>query len=254
MIPLPQTVFVFWRSPRANDLHPVGRLVVNSGSPRFEFDYVKDVAGARAQGFALFLDFPELERTYASDQLFPLFANRLMSASRPDYRSWIERHGLSADTADEVSLLLRTDGHRATDRVELLAAPARQDGRPMFTSWFFVRGVPPDQEPVVAALVPNDKLEISTAHQEALRTGLKTTDGTVVGYVPNSTVFQLQDAVADAVRPSVIVERVNLPPVPLHHRLLCRLEVSPSSASKFFRAERFEPVSRVSVSPAPSKR
>jgi hypothetical protein len=224
MIPLPQTILVLWRAPGAGDLLPVGRLVVRESTPRFEFTYEPGVATARDRGFALFLEFPDVAHDYTSDELFPLFANRLMGASRPDYPAWVERHGLEPGTLDELSLLVRADGRRATDRVELIGLPTRADGRPTLTSWFFARGLTAAQENEIGTLVKGESLEISDAHREELRTGLKTRRGQLVGYVPNSAIFQVQDVVRDAVLPTVFVERVNPPPTPIHHRLLCRLE------------------------------
>jgi len=240
MIPLPQKILVLWHSPRTNDLLPIGLLSIAQGSPRFRFWYVKRVAAAREQGFALFLEFPDLHRDYASDQLFPLFANRLMSRSRPDYAAWVERHGLTAGTADEESLLVRADGHRATDRVELLALPTRGDGRSVLTTWFFVRGVPKDREELVTQLVPNQQLFL--ADREELRTGLRTASGVLLGYMPNSDAFRLQDAVRDAVLPVVYVERINPPPAPIHHRVLCRLEIPFETAPGFLGSDLLEPI------------
>lgn len=168
-----------------------------------------------------------------------------MPASRPDYAEWVARHGLRSGTADDLSLLVRTDGHRATDRVELLARPARQDGRPVWTSWFFVRGVSPEREAIIARLAPNERLRISLRDAEDLRTGLRTEDQALVGYVPNFVVFKLQDVVRDSCLPDVFVERVNGPPVPHYHRLLCRMEVLPENEGSLFGDERFKPVGNV---------
>lgn len=59
---------------------PIGRLEFDRGTYRFAY-----TKGARtAAGFTPFSGMEDLEQIYESNDLFPVFANRLLPKSRPE--------------------------------------------------------------------------------------------------------------------------------------------------------------------------
>ncbi len=114
-------LYVTWRQPNGQ-IVPVGRLTQLPGSHRrvsYEFAYLK--VAERSEGFELLPGFPE---RYESARLFPLFANRQMPQERPDYDAFVRSLHLDA-AADPFMVLERSEGMRATDRIEVFAAPTR---------------------------------------------------------------------------------------------------------------------------------
>ncbi|MBK7021051.1 MAG: hypothetical protein IPH38_16040 [Candidatus Microthrix sp.] len=108
----------------------------SSGNTVFRFVYLK---GAERDA-----DFPglpglmDLHSAYESTALFPVFANRLMPRDRADYGSFMEQLDLSVE-ADPFEVLGRSEGVRATDRVEVFpGAEVNSEGR--LCTLFFGRG------------------------------------------------------------------------------------------------------------------
>lgn len=90
----------------------------------------------------------EPARAFAAEQFvvnrsqllsFPVFANRLMPRDRADYGSYVEQLDLSVE-ADPFEVLGRSEGVRATDRIEVFpGAEVTPDGR--LCTLFFARGI-----------------------------------------------------------------------------------------------------------------
>lgn len=89
---------------------------------RYSFAYLK--LAERLAHFEPLPGLPDVHRRYDSDQLFPVFANRVMPRRRPDYDLFTARLDLTGD-ADPFEVLARSGGRRATDRIEVFAAPQR---------------------------------------------------------------------------------------------------------------------------------
>ena len=103
-----RALFVAWQNPDTRRFTPVARLAQVTGDECqdcFEFAYIHAARQATEQGFLPFLAFPELETLYRAHELFPMFANRILSTSRPDYPEYLERLGLPPATASPVLIL-----------------------------------------------------------------------------------------------------------------------------------------------------
>ncbi len=61
-------------------------------------------------GFQPLLSFPELSTVYITSELPPLFTNRLMPKSRPDFPGYITELGLTAEQAEPFAVLARSEG------------------------------------------------------------------------------------------------------------------------------------------------
>ena len=82
-----------------------------------------------------------LEAVYESEELFPLFANRLLSDSRPEYVAYLRWSGFEPGaTPDPIVVLGVTEGIRQTDAVEVFPCPV-PDGDGCYFNKFFLHGV-----------------------------------------------------------------------------------------------------------------
>lgn len=242
----PRVLFVAWQSPENRVIYPVGRLTDRGDSPRYEFVYVQGVDEAMEHAFAPLIEFPDVKQVYMSDDLFPLFRNRMMSVSRPDYREYIERLGLGPD-ADPITVLARSEGRRETDLLELFSPPERDSGSGAYLHHFLVRGVRhiPHADKAVECLKTDDRLYWMLDRQnpfDARAVALRTEDYCLVGFMPHYLVEDLEELGERDARLSIFVEKVNRSPAPFHHRLLCRLEVVSGNGFQPFATSRYRPV------------
>ncbi len=222
-----RSLFVSWRDPEVGSIHPIGRLVRRKGpqGEHYSFAYLK--LAERLHGFEPLPGLADLHERYDRDRLFPVFANRVMPRSRPDYDLLASRVDLSGD-ADPFEVLARTGGRRATDRIEVFAGPERTpDGESCVL--FFARGIRhvPGAVTAVATLRPGDLLTlVDDAQNEHNRRAvlLRISDGRQVGWIPDYLVDHVHELrELNGADPIVAVEHVNDDSVATHMRLLCRL-------------------------------
>jgi hypothetical protein len=245
-----QSLFVTWRSGGESSGHwgPVGRL--DSDEHGYRFVYLR---GARTlPGFVPFAGMMDLEQVYQSDELFPLFANRLLAPSRPEYQAYLSWSGFERGQApDPIAILGVTAGRRATDQVEVFPCPTK-GGDGCYQCDFFVHGVrwsAPEALELIATLKPGDVLALShepdnprDSNAVAVLT-TATLDGQRIGYVPRylcADVLSLQ-SLAGVLSVSVTVRRVNND-APLQNRLLCRLSSPWPDAFDPCRGEEYTPI------------
>jgi hypothetical protein len=226
---------------------PVGRLEFDHGVYRFVY-----TKGARtAKGFARFSGMDDLEATYESDELFPIFANRLLSKSRPEYEAFLRWSGFDpADPPDPIAILGVTEGIRQTDQVEVFPCPMR-DENGCYLNKFFLHGLRymPDAAkarvfelkegealfPMPDFCNPTDSNAVALRPAEGERF--------IIGYVPRylaGDVWRLlSECGLDSLRLSV--HRVNRD-APLQQRLLCRMTACWPDAFRPCSDESFEPI------------
>ena len=218
-------LYATWRNPDGL-IRPVGALT-RRGTGRgasYRFAYLK--AAEQFDGFNCLPGLPDLHRPYESEWLFPVFRNRLMPRSRPDYGDFVSELGLEPDT-DPFEVLIRSEGWRATDRIEVFAYPERTPEGDLNTR-FFARGVRHVEGAAsdVGDLQVGDQLELvdepdNPVNRRAVLVHTRT--GRSVGYVPDclvETIHELRDLDAPV---EVTAEHVNPDTSPPHMRLLCRL-------------------------------
>ncbi len=215
---------VVWQNPETRIFTRVGRLEVRTDG--YEFRY--DESAADVEGFEPFLAFPDLSEPYRSEELFPFFGNRVLSARRPDYPIYLERLGLAE--ADPVEILARSGGGRATDTVHLVPEPVLTSAGYVELRFLAsgVRHADPDGTHLrsVSAgdvLVVRDDVE-NPVNPLALL--LDTTTGASVGWVPDYLLETVRGLRA-SYDLQVIAEVVNPPETPSHLRLLCQLRAYP---------------------------
>jgi hypothetical protein len=249
MSPRSPVLFVTWRSPKTRSIIPVGRLIYRDDDKLYEFAYIKLAEEAGRQGFMPFLDFPYLGQFYLSQQLFPLFANRVLPANRPEFREYTKALGLSMETADPMQILARTGGRRETDQIEMfpLPLPDPQTGG-LLTHWL-LRGIKympqPDVENRIARLKVNEPLMLLFDVQNEYDTNaiaVRTEDAVLIGYLPAYLTEEVRKLLSECPQCRAFVDRVNPPPAGVHHRLLCRVEGCWPAGYVPFSTEDYNPI------------
>lgn len=219
---------VIWQDAESRQFHEVGTLHIQAGDERsrFQFEY----ADLLPPSFHPFLAFPDPSRVYESDDLFPFFSNRIMSAEREDYDDHLRALGLSEGDATPFEMLSRTSGRRTTDTVQVVPA-LRQDSDGVIRQRFLVSGIryQPDPEATLGALEEGELLQLQDDPENERNPHailLNAATGATVGYVPD---YLLDDVrkLREERQLRMVVERVNGPHLPWHLRLLCRLEALP---------------------------
>lgn len=223
-------LFVAWRSPKTRLIHPVGRLIHRDDLGLYEFCYIRRVHNAVPQGFVPFIEFPRLGDVYLSDRLFPLFANRVLPNSRPEYGDYAEALGLSPQTANPMTILARTGGRRETDHTEIFPLPLPDLQTGMYVTHCLLRGIrhmpQPTVEDRIARLEPGDRLDVVPDLKnpvDPLAMGVWTADPMMIGYLP---AYLARDAGHLHDRCSLFdvhVVRVNPPPSGVHERVLLKV-------------------------------
>jgi hypothetical protein len=212
---------VAWQHPDSRLISPVGFLE-HGGEADYRFRYLRR---ARAvSGFQPFLSFPEWDRSYVGAQLFPLFAQRIMSPRRPDFRQYLSQLDLD-DDATPWEQLARSEGRSSGDTVQVFPIPSvREDGST--SCRFLVHGIRHVGRGVLPPLEVGEALELRNepTNPKNRRAVLVHAPGRgPLGYVPDLLLDHL-DAMRSAGPVGLVVEHVNGPDVPPHMRLLVRLD------------------------------
>lgn len=219
-------VYLAWQDPKSRSWFPVGQLTYNGKV--YKFVYTK---GAKAsESFIPFGQMRELNVAYESEELFPLFANRLMSKTRPEYKNFLHWLNVRKNEDDPLALLARSGGKRETDSLEVFAFPEENINGTYHVHFFShgIRYLPKHAIQFINSLKPKDKLFLMHDLQNpydktavALRSEEKLI---IVGYCPryftNDFLVLLNNGDTTSVK--VEVERVNQN-APTQLRLLCSL-------------------------------
>jgi hypothetical protein len=218
-------LYVAWRDPDNRRWFPVGRLSFDGEVYRFV--YTK--GALQSSGFLPFARMEDLAASYESRELFPLFANRLLSKKRPEYPDFLQWVDVPAGQDDPLTLLARTEGIRETDTLAVFPCPERGADNTYRVQFFShgLRYLSAGSIERVHNLQPGERLFLMVDPQNpydpwavALRTGDPIA---LVGFCPRYFVqtFRVLLERRD-VKVEVVVERVNLD-APTQLRLLCRL-------------------------------
>jgi hypothetical protein len=225
---------------------PIGRLEFNHGTYRFVY-----TKGARtASGFTPFNGMEKLGEIYESNELFPIFANRLLPKSRPEYEAYLQWSGFDpANPPDPIAVLGVTEGIRRTDMIELFPCPVPdEDGR--YLNKFFLHGLRYMPEPArarVLALRQDEPLypmpdmwNEADNNAVALRTE---GERLIIGYFPRYLAHDFwklfQACNLEFIQ--VFAHRVNRD-APLQQRLLCRMHACWPAEFQPCSGEEFQPI------------
>jgi hypothetical protein len=239
-------LYVAWRRPEGL-IVPVGRLTQRSepdGSTDFRFVYLK--GAERNEEFPGLPGLLDRYQVHESHTLFPVFANRLMPRERADYGSYVEQLDLTVE-ADPFEVLGRSEGVRATDRIEVFPAAERADDGRLCTL-FFARGIRhlEGASESVDGLRQGDELTLVPEPDNEVNPRamlLNTRTGAGVGWAPDyllDLLHELGDLNEEP--PAITVEHVNPATVAPHLRLLCRLAAPWPAGYEPFTGPDFQPL------------
>lgn len=247
------TLIVAWQDQNSRDYFPVARLVVSdeSNGPSYEFCYLNGFRDAEKVGLQPFIAFPNSDKVYNANTLFPLFQNRLMPKSRPGFKEFVNRVDLGIDAAD-VEILARTGGRRNTDSLELFPVPNRDDNGVYVTHCLAhgIRYLPPQTLEVIDSLNKGDKLYMMADFQnqyDPLAIAFRDKDRHIVGYLPRYILPDLWKLISECNFIEITVSKVNEGRVPNYLKLLCRIESCWSSDFKPFCEDAYKPVSPLAL-------
>ncbi|WLE95155.1 MAG: hypothetical protein QTN59_10670 [Candidatus Electrothrix communis] len=114
-----KSLFIAWQDPETRLWYTVGRLTREDGVYRFVY-----TQGAEATPrFNCLGRMTDLNAEYFSEDLFPLFRNRLLYASRPEYPDYVRWLDMENENNDPLLLLGRSGGKRATDSLCVFPEP-----------------------------------------------------------------------------------------------------------------------------------
>jgi len=220
-----RSLFLAWRSGDATATRwgPVGRLDRLDDGYRFVY-----TRGAKTlEGFQPLPGMPHLDESYESEDLFPLFANRLLDSSRPEYRDSLKWSEFDPDDPpDPIAILAVTEGKRATDSFEVFPCPVRDDAGDYCTK-FFLRGLRHKSEDVlerVSKLARDDRLQIRLEDCNEVDPNAVAIvyNGCEIGFVPRYLALDIRELNEACDHMDLAVERINND-APIQQRLLCRL-------------------------------
>jgi hypothetical protein len=236
-------LYIAWQDPQTRTWYTVGRLTRENDVYRFEY-----TRGALSSPrFSYLGRMRDLRKRYVSESLFPLFANRLLNKSRPEYPEYIRWLGVASDESDPMQILARSGGKRATDQICLYPHPDRSNGGDV-ELFFFSHGLRYLDESAlqrVSQMKTGDSLKLKRDDDNAhdrFALLMETKDPvTVVGYCPRYLNQDLR-RLLDITSVRLSVERVN-PDAPIQFRLLCKAVSKPPLNFDLFATEAYQPLS-----------
>lgn len=226
-----KTLFLAWQDKeKSRQWFPVGRLDadMDTEAARYRFRYINGARRAQEVAkFPLLVEFPDLEGDYYSEELFPLFGNRVIAKGRPDRLDYLRNLDLDED-ADPVEVLSVNGGYRVTDVYEVFPKLVRRDDGD-FACRFFLHGwryVNAGAQERIKRLQNGEELYVTlelTNPVTRIAVQMQTTDYHMIGWAPRYLMADLAAAVAESPRYSARVVRINPLPPPSRQRVLVEM-------------------------------
>ena len=248
-----KVLFIAWQDPISRYWFPIGRLTVENKT--YCYQYIKGVFEAKEKGgFEPLGAFPDLYEIYESDELFPLFAKRVLSPSRPEYPDFVSWLGLTGTEIDPLELLSRSGGQTVTDRFEVFPLPEKtRDNK--YHSHFFAHGLrhfPGQAIERVDRLKAKERLYLANEFQNPFDSKamlLCTEDHFAVGYCPKYLLHDAENLWDEPDRVIIEVEQDVSPKTPLQFRLLCGMTASWKKSESPFNKERYRAITDATSTP-----
>lgn len=222
-----KTLFLAWQAPDVRHWFPVGRLDADPEHANFIFQYTQGALEAKERGFHPMPSFPQIDRSYQSEELFPMFKNRVLGAQRKDFGEYLRT--LALEHNDPIEILSITGGERQTDSFEVFPKINKQlDGS--FHCRFFLHGLRHMSDPAqkrAMVLREGEELGVSielTNPKTGLAIQLTSQDYEFVGWTPRYLVSDLLKSLADVSMIKATVVKVNPSDVPVNRRVLVEFQ------------------------------
>jgi hypothetical protein len=242
-----KALYIAWQDPQTRYWYTVGRLSRENGMYRFTYTQ----GALRSQRFKYLGRMHNLRQIYWSHELFPLFSNRILDSSRPEYPEYLQWLALdSKNQNDPLQLLARSGGKRATD--ELCVYPHPEINERGEIELFFLshglRYLNSSALQRINQLKSGDHLMLRRENENAhdrYALLLETDEPVTVGYCPRYLSRDLC-RVMETSDVKLTVERVNQN-APIQFRLLCRAVFTPPLGFDMFADDEHQPLVKESV-------
>lgn len=239
-------LFLTWQDKESRQWYPVGELRFDGTV--YTFFYIAGAREAKAEAnFQPLVSFPDLNEVYESTELFPMFSNRVMPRSRPDYQQIIKFLALPESSNDPLAFLAITGGAKVTDQFEIFCFPELNvEGEYQLN--FFAHGLrylPQESIERIAMMHKDDEIFVALDLQNKFERNalqLHTRDNHIVGYCPSYLLDDVNEYVRGEFKVEVSVERVNDASSPLQFRLLCRIVFPQTAHHRPFTNKAYSPV------------
>lgn len=233
-----------WQSPQNRRWFVVGKL--NKKNNTYNFWYTNGAIKAKEHGFLGFTGMNNFDEVYSSEQLFPIFQNRVLNKSRPERLDFLEWLNIPSSEYSDFEELARTGGIRITDNVQLYPVPENTNGKYEVT--FFAHGLrhlAPHFHERVTRLHSGEKLYLcldkqNENDQHAIM--LRTSDPVeFVGYCPKFFAKDFNFLLKNTNDAKIEVSKVN-PTAPEQLRLLCKFTSSWPDHFEAFNRESYKSI------------
>ena len=240
------SVYLAWQSSDTRVWHVVGLLKEHDAG--YSFNYTK---GALASDkFIPFTGMEDLNKIYVSEDLFPLFKNRLLSSRRPEYPNFLKWIGLNPENATAINILSRSGGLRSTDKLQMFKR-FEIDSNGNFEQIFFVHGLShlqPSASNRVSQLNTGDtlKLCLDVQNDYDLYAVLLRADSPaeVIGYCPRYIARDVTKLVTEYNSNITVTVESLCDEAPTSYRLMCKINgsISINEAPEFMTQEEFQTI------------
>lgn len=240
------SVYVAWQALDTHDWHVVGNLQARNAE--YVFNYTK--GALTSSKFTKFSGMNNFNETYVSEDLFPLFKNRLLSPKRPEYPKFIQWLGLDGSNAEPIEILARSGGMRSTDQLQMFKRIEIGSGG-YFEHFFFAHGLSYMSHSAnerVSSLKAGDRLrlclDVQNGYDNAAVLIRADNPAEIVGFCPRYFACDIKNMLLDNdTSINLSVERIS-DDAPHNYRLLCKVEgkVSKTFLNQMIMQEEFQPV------------
>lgn len=241
-----KSVYLTWQDPNSRDWYVVGLLAEHEQG--YSFNYTK---GALASDkFIPFSGMTDLNKTYISDELFPLFHNRLLSERRPEYPRFIKWLGLDEDNTSPIDVLARSGGARGTDKLQMFSR-VELDSDNKFETLFFAHGLgylSNSAKERVSTLKKGEKLflclDCHNDYDESAIIIRGAGPAEIIGYCPRYLVESISSLLKNNPNDVAISVEALSDDAPSNYKLMCKLsgKVPLELTDSFFSSDEFQPV------------
>ena len=220
-----KTLFIAWKDKNPSRWLTVARLCCID--KRYIFCYTK--GALKSDNFVPFGRFLSLNNVYVSDELFPLFENRILNSNRSEFNDFLSWLSLDNKSYDPLDILALTEGRRETDNLEIFPYPKIDDNN-VLTINFFTHGlnyINNLSQENLNSLHPKDNLFLcqdrqNPKDQDAIL--LRSDDPIMfVGYCPRYLVKDFNILLKNNSKIKVYIKKIN-PNAPYSYRILCTIE------------------------------
>ena len=181
-------LLLIWKEPKTKRRFTVGEL---SKKGQFEFSYGYEYQKALREGFEPLIAFPDSEKIYRHDELFPVFASRLPDPRRKGIDEILKKYGLQK--YDTYELLKRSGAKLPIDNLEFVDPIFNNEESRIVRSFFvagtgFLLGCSGEKCEDSAAVSINDELRLEpepeNEHDPFVIKIVNNATNSALGYLP----------------------------------------------------------------------